>query len=316
MSNARVARRPPPAEMPGWVVWLLGLDLPETNKRLVWIMVFGSAITVAAAANTAPGRPLSVAGAWMITMGTVVLVCAAMGLQRLYRVGGILINERNVMSLTRFQITAWTIMIGSAILTIGLSRAFHTDVNSVTEALDIIVPDEVWQLLGIASGSAVLSTMIKKNKESVEPANSEKVADRTASMLEGESGAAIEENRRGILYGNSDPRDARFMDMLEGDEVANAAVLDVGKVQMFFFTVMSLLMYGSVLWVMMRTSEASMILQMPALTPAMIKIIGISHIGYLGTKFVPQTTTDPTAKPKAAAKPDAAGAEENGEKEQ
>ena len=135
MPNARAARRPIPPEMPGWVVWLLGLNLPETNKRLVWITILGSAITVAAAANTAPGRPLSVAGAWAITMVMVALVCAAMGLQRLYRVGGILINERFVMSLTRFQITAWTIMIGSAILTIGMARAFHPEVNGVTEAL-------------------------------------------------------------------------------------------------------------------------------------------------------------------------------------
>ncbi|HUP61601.1 MAG TPA: hypothetical protein VNA69_14410 [Thermoanaerobaculia bacterium] len=299
MPSSRAARRPIPSELPGWVVWLLGLNLPETNKRLVWITILGSAITVAAAAYTAPGRPLSVAGAWAITMVTVALVCAAMGLQRLYRVGGILISERNVMSLTRFQITAWTIMIGSALLTIGMSRAFHPEVNGVTEALDIVVPDEVWQLLGIASGSTVLSTMIKRNKESVEPANSPDVAARTATMIQGEDAQAVEDNRRGILYGNSDPRDARFMDMLEGDELANAAFLDVGKVQMFFFTVMSLLMYGTVLWVMMQ-GDAGMITQMPALTPAMIKIVGISHVAYLGTKFVPQTPTDANAKPKPA----------------
>jgi hypothetical protein len=89
----------------------------------------------------------------------------------------------------------------------------------------------------------------------------------------------------------------------------------VGKVQMFFFTVMSLLMYGTVLWVMME-SDAGMITQMPALTPAMVKIIGISHIAYLGTKFDPQTATDPTAKPQAAAtKPDAAAGDNAEEKE-
>ena len=295
-SSSRAVRRPIPTEMPGWVIWLLGLELPETNKRLVWITVLGAAVTVAAAANTAPGRPLSVAGAWAITMATVAIVCGAMGLQRLYRVGGILINERNVMSLTRFQMTAWTIMIGSALLTIGMSRAFHPEVNGVTEALDIFVPDEVWQLLGIASGSTVLSTMIKRNKERVEP--NEKVIERTATLIDGDDAKAVEENRVGILYGNSDARDARFMDMLEGDELANAAFLDVGKVQMFFFTVMSLLMYGTVLWVMMR-GDSGMITRMPELTPAMVKIIGISHVAYLGTKFVPQTPTDPSGKTNA-----------------
>ena len=301
-------RRPVPREVPGWVVWLLGLDQPETNKRIVWIILLGAAVTVAAARlTTVPledGKHFTVAGAWAITTAMVLIVLAALGMQRLYRVGGILIGDRNVMSLTRFQVASWTVLIGSALLTLGLCRAFSGGVGN-QDALNIIIPDPVWQLLGISGGSTILATMIKKNKQNMEPAGNQTA--RTASMIEGETPASVEANRQGILYGNSDPKDARFMDMLEGDEVGNSAYLDIAKVQMFFFTVIALLLYGGVLWDMFYNKSAAAISSFPDLTPTLVTITGISHAAYLGTKAVTQTTTDPNATPKPADPPPAQG---------
>lgn len=298
MIPSKAVRRPVPADIPGWVKWALGLENAESNKSLVWIIVLGSAVVFTAAALTVPvpgETRLTVAGAWAITIGTVLVVLSAMGLQRLYRIGGILISERNVMSLTRFQVTAWTIMIGSAILIVGLSRAFHGDINS-TEALDIVIPDQVWQLLGISGGSTVLSAMITKNKKNKQPADSKGVSDKTASMLEGETGESVEKNLDGVLYANSSPEDARFMDMLEGDEVTSAPYLDIAKVQMFFFTVIALLTYGGVLWQLFQ-SEATMINELPDLTPTLVTITGVSHAAYIGTKAVTQTPTNPNPAP-------------------
>ncbi len=64
--------------------------------------------------------------------------------------GGILINEMNLMSLTRFQIIAWTVMIGSALLAAGLARG----VGGVPDALELEIPQQVWELVGISGGAA------------------------------------------------------------------------------------------------------------------------------------------------------------------
>jgi hypothetical protein len=301
----KVIRRAVPPDVPGWVRWLLGLDQSESNKNIVWIILFGSAVVVAAALNTVPvpgERRLTIAGAWAITVATVLIILAALGMQRLFRVGGILISERNLMSLTRFQITAWTVMIGSAILAVGLGRAFHPEINAA-EALDIVIPDAVWQLLGISGGSTVLSTMITKNKKNKQPADPQGVSKHAANLMEGETPESVEQNRDGVLYSNADPKDARFMDMLEGDELASAPYLDVAKVQMFFFTAIALLAYGGVLW-QLFSNEATMITEFPTLTPTLVTITGVSHAAYIGTKAVTQTPTNanatvPTSQPPA-----------------
>jgi hypothetical protein len=304
MNNAaKAVRRPLPANIPGWVVWLLGLDQPDNSKSLVWIIIFGAAVTIAAALNTVPPEhpvagelQLTVSGAWAITMAMVLIVLTVLGMQRLLRAGGILISERNLMSLTRFQITGWTVLIGSAILAVGLCRAFHPEINAA-DALDLFIPEQVWQLLGISSGSTVLAAMIKKNKQQKEPADPEGVTEHAASMIEGESAEEINQNREGVLYANKDPKDARFMDMFEGDELANTTYLDIAKVQMFFFTVIALLTYGGTLWTLLYTLDASTIAEFPGLTPTLVTITGVSHAAYIGAKAVTQTTTDPNATP-------------------
>ncbi len=152
--------------------------------------------------------------------------------------------------------------------------------------------------------------MIKKNKQQKEPANPDAVADRTAKLTN-ESGTAVKENMQGILYGNGSDQAARFMDMLEGDEVENAAFIDIGKVQMFLFTCIALLLYGHTLWVLFGKKPED-ITKFPGLTEAMVTIIGFSHAAYLGMKTVDQTKTDPNAVPPQAP-PAQSDHEDNGE---
>jgi hypothetical protein len=312
MENGKVLPRTAvPAGIPRGIVWLLGLDIRETNKRLVWLGLIAATVMVVAALLTRPGdAQLTVSGSWAITMAMVLLFLAALGLQRLFRVGGILIGDRNLMSLSRFQITGWTVMIGSALVAVGLARAFDSALN-FNEALDIIIPAQVWQLLGISGASTVLATMVKKGKEQKEPVDAEKVATRTAQLIPNDSQPSIERNRRGLLYGNEGPEDARFLDMIEGDEIANAAYLDIGKVQMFLFTVFAFLMYGATLWQLFAKTDPAMITEFPGLTPTMVTIIGLSHAAYLGTKWVDQTTVDPAAVPPSGQ--DTAPHEDDGE---
>ncbi len=76
------------------------------------------------------------------------------------RLAGILIDERNKMSLSRLQLIIWTILILSAFLTSAewnVLKAFPTPLN-------IVIPDTVWFLLGISATSFVAQPLILNTK--------------------------------------------------------------------------------------------------------------------------------------------------------
>jgi hypothetical protein len=82
--------------------------------------------------------------------------------------------------------------------------------------------------------------------------------------------------------------------MFKGDDEANANYLDLSKVQMFFFTIILVLIYGVALGTMFmgvgdgvnRTTLA--ITAFPTLSATMVTLLGISQAGYLAYKAVPR----------------------------
>lgn len=277
----------------------LGRSSPESNRAVILTGIIGILLILILANLLGPfrGWTLTVAALWTLVVAAVIALLAVIGKLRLGRPGGILISDRNLMSLTRFQIIGWTVLIGSALLAAGVARVFDPHVKTLADALNIDIPAEVWQLLGISGGSTVLSNLVKSGKKQKEPAQERKVTEKTASLLRGETPQNIRANREGLLYVNNEPSDARFMDMLEGDEIANTAYLDIGKVQMFLFTVFALLMYGASLWQLFFKTDPAAITALPGLTQMMVTIIGTSHAAYLGTKWIDQTPVDPNATP-------------------
>lgn len=139
---------------------------------------------------------------------------------------GILITELNVMSLSRFQIVIWTVIILTAYLTIATTRIY----SNHPDPLGITVDWQLWALLGISSTS-LDSYILGRQKE--------KDTARDAISTFGYS----EENMVGIAFRNSEPTEAEFTDIFEGDEVGNQKYVDMFKVQMFFFTIISGLSY-------------------------------------------------------------------------
>jgi hypothetical protein len=105
-----------------------------------------------------------------------------------------------------------------------------------------------------------------------------------------EMAAAISENATGILYKNPTVNDASFSDMFEGNEIGNAAYVDLGKVQMFFFTVVVAIAYIAALWdVISGDGIYDANFTFPVLSDGMIALLGISNAGYLASKGVKHT---------------------------
>jgi hypothetical protein len=254
----------------------------------------------------ARGLPLTVS--WELIGASMIVFLMMLGLQMNGRIGGALIDDRNRMSLSRFQLVSWTVLVVSSFLAIALVRAFTV---GVSDALNIDVPTQLWQLLGITSISAVGRELVHASKKTKVVPNSEVVAARAAETLSVTTPEAaptadeVDTNRAGALFRNASPADANVVNMFQGDEVGNVGVVDMSKVQMFFFTVAALVAYASEIYTMLHGAmNPKALTALPAIGPGLLTILTISHATYLGTKSLDHSSTSasPAALESAAKK--------------
>jgi hypothetical protein len=81
--------------------------------------------------------------------------------------------------------------------------------------------------------------------------------------------------------------------MFEGDEVGNTAHVDLGKVQMFYFTLVVAIAYVAALWKVISDSDGTLLyganFSFPAFSQGMVGLLGISNASYLAYKGVDHT---------------------------
>jgi hypothetical protein len=233
--------------------------------------------------NAGPERLFSRPQAWLIVLAlmTGFAVVAGRGITGYWR--GILIDKRYKMSLSRFQLLVRTLVVLSALLTAVLTNvALGSD-----SPLSIEVPVEIWVLLGISVASAVGSKAVLKTKErrSVDPEE----LDRTADRLQEDAGVDVNRTFSDTIIYNCSPEDARWGDLLKGDEAGNASVVELGKLQMFFFTFVLVLTYATA--IAARLEGTLIVTDLPPIDETMNTLLGISHTGYLADKSVSHTRT-------------------------
>jgi hypothetical protein len=217
---------------------------------------------------------------------------------------GILIDHRNKMSLARFQMVLWTFIIISAFITAGLWNVF---INK--DPLKIAVPMELWAAMGISTTALVGSPLIKDVKERKGDENSNgndkekpKTDDdqkklKTAEQIAIKRGRLTPETERTVkglqkaagIYGvgrilqNEDPKDASVADLFNGEDVDDAAHIDLGKLQMFYFTLLVALVYSMMVAGRLYSGNTDIF---PSLDQSMVALLGISNGGYLAKKAV------------------------------
>jgi hypothetical protein len=195
---------------------------------------------------------------------------------------GLLIDERNRLSLSRLQMVLWTIVVLSGFLTATLWNISR----GANAPRAIGVPKELLLLMGISATSLVGSALILSTKtaEPVDTGLSSPAADKKEEewkelvqrlvdrglvskgdqpkveqlvqqlVQQGLSPRIIEQlvqqglPLRAIMVQGKIviwqwPEDARMVDLSQGDEIGNAAHLDLGKVQMFYFTLVLVFTY-------------------------------------------------------------------------
>lgn len=101
---------------------------------------------------------------------------------------------------------------------------------------------------------------------------------------------AARETAVGELHARPTSADARWSDMLRGDTVANFQFTDLGKIQMFLFTIILVFAYAALIWSIMSMPQSARVLQLvpsmslPTFSDSLVITMALSHGGYLATK--------------------------------
>lgn len=235
---------------------------------------------------------LCLPGGWNLIVVTAALaaVLVVLGNAIVERPLGALINEQNIMSLSRFQMAVWTIVVIASYFTYALVRVRAAgfgalDPKTDLDPLNIAIDPHLLILMGISATSFVASPLILGTKKDQTPDPA--VAAKTA-QVSGDSPEEVESNRQGTLYGNTNIADARLTDMFQGDEIGNTMHIDMAKVQMFFFTVIAALAYLILVFRNLRTPDQDLG-SLPVLSDGVVYALGISHAGYLASKGIDHT---------------------------
>jgi hypothetical protein len=216
-------------------------------------------IAIAVVGVATPAWNMNRLASWLIIVALFLAFLFVVGHGITGRLQGLLIDERNKMSLSRLQMVAWTLVILSGLLAIALT---NIGLGSKTP-LAIVVPTQVWLMMGISTTSLIGSPLLKSNKVAT-----------------------------GKIDTNDDLHDAEVADLFRGEETSNYDMLDLAKVQMFFFTLVLVLAYAVLLGSVFANTTGP-IGGLPDIDPSMTTLLGISHAGYLANKAIPHPDTPP-----------------------
>jgi len=255
-------------------------------QSLAVLLIFAAIVIVSMAKSIHPEY------AWLISMLLLIVFIAVLGLWIVRDPLGILISNRNVMSMSRLQTAIWTVIVVPAFMTL----VFYRIRNGVANPLSVSIPTELWAAMGISLASLVGTPLILGSKSDQSPSD---IALKNTGNALGKSVDDIADQALGTVFSNPGPKNARVSDMFQGDEVGNKATVDLAKVQMFAFTVSLILAYGAGTWSLLSSlagasgdNLAKSSAGLPALTKDSVYLLLISH---LTSKAVNHTDQDKTS---------------------
>ena len=188
---------------------------------------------------------------------------------------GILIDERNKVSLSRLQATVWTVIVVSGFAAIGLGRM----AANVPDPLAVAIPEELLWVLGISATALVGTPLIHRVQADAPPARV-----RAAAAVAPAAGTAM----LGRLLVNTNVSGAQWTDIFKGEDAPTANLIDLGKVQMFYFTVVAALVYTLAVVQVLGGDPSALPNGLPAVSSGLAAVLGLSNGAYLVNKAVPR----------------------------
>lgn len=212
---------------------------------------------------------------------------------------GVLWTSRNTYSLSRLQVTMWTLLVLAALAAVAALRAQGLFVDQapagLAGALAIAIPNELLAVMGISILSAAAAPAILSVKSRSDTATSRQI-----EAAEVRVGGKVE--AMGSVAVRPDDCPPLVRDLFQGDEVSKAGTVDIGKLQQAIVTV---ILWGTYLAMVAGlfvagTSQEG-VTPLPPLSETFVFLLGISHVGYLAYKASPSSTGGATpASPSAS----------------
>jgi hypothetical protein len=168
---------------------------------------------------------------------------------------GVLIDDRHRLSLSRLQMMLWGILVLSGYMAAALSNIGR----GMGGPLEVAIPSELLLAMGISTASLVASPVALAYKQ---------------------------RRRPGQVASLPNPACSHMADLFRGEETSDEKDLDLGKVQMFLFTVVLIVGYALALGDQFAGQEG-MISSLPNINGAVVSLLAISHAGYLTKKAIP-----------------------------
>jgi hypothetical protein len=204
-----------------------------------------------------------------------VAFCAVAGCVVNKRIDGIFIDERNRISLARLQWVAWIVVIFSSYFTISALN-LASGIAPLPK-----MPTELLELLGIVTGSAVVSNVIVDSKKSVPVGPQPQPSPGEPAQV-------------GLMDRNLTPAEASWADLYCGEEASNRDVVDVSRLQQLVITILLIITYIGQIWLSLEKATISGTLtDMPTIDSSFVTLLGASHAGYLFYKATPKTSVSP-----------------------
>lgn len=265
--------------------------------------------------------------AWVMVVVLLTLWGLLAGVARLHLVRGLFIDKRNKVSLSKLQAFIWTVIVVGAFLVAGLANTRLEEdeplLLAVPEELWIVMGISLTSLLGsplikATKAAKVIDDKYAKTKleqaqvlpapsptttpepiaatgsttpetDAITPAPETPAASTTE--LERAGGNILKQGENvhaeGALEVNPTSKQSSWGDMFDGEEIGNFTEIDLGKVQMFYFTLILAVTYA--LAVGRMFSVGGPFNELPSLDDSMIALLAISHGAYLANKTVPRT---------------------------
>jgi hypothetical protein len=205
---------------------------------------------------------------------------------------GVLLSGRNTYSLSRLQVVLWTWLIISALIAAVSARAWGLGGGGLATAMDIEINEDLFAVMGISLGTAaaVPSLLSLKAQAGADPQQVQAAQVRMVTPI----------GARGHLLVRPTGASALLRDLVQGDDLATAGIIDISKVQQLLITVLLVAGYAAMLFdLFLRSGE---IAAMPPFNGYFLTLLAVSHTGYLIYKAAPRTapTSGADAQPPAA----------------
>jgi hypothetical protein len=193
--------------------------------------------------------------AWILIAGLMGLfaIVAGHGVTGIGR--GVLIDDRHRLSLSRLQMLLWGVLVLSGYMAAALSNIGR----GMGGPLEVAIPSELLLAMGISTASLVASPVALAYKQRKRP---------------------------GQVTSLPNPACSHMSDLFRGEEASDQKDLDLGKVQMFLFTIVLIVGYALALGDQFAAQQG-MISSLPNLNSAVVSLLAISHAGYLTKKAIP-----------------------------